>query len=88
MMSRLLNWFRTTDTEQQLELNRIDFVKYADEYDKRRNTNFLETFPNLHRFYYICISFMTFNYVTIFSMTLSCYTFVCRRSELFVYDYK
>ena len=45
MMSRLLNWFRTTDTEEKLKTNRTDFVKYADEYDRRRNTNFLETFP-------------------------------------------
>jgi len=30
---------------------RKDFVKFVDEYDKRRNTNFLETFPELNKLY-------------------------------------
>ena len=30
---------------------RKDFVKYVDEYDRRRNTNFLETFPQLSKLY-------------------------------------
>ena len=28
-----------------------DFVKFVDEYDRRRNTNFLETFPEMEKFY-------------------------------------
>ena len=31
---------------------RKDFVKFVDEHDKRRNTNFIETFPELLNFYY------------------------------------
>ena len=31
---------------------RRDFVKFVDEYDKRRDTNFLETFPELEKIYY------------------------------------
>ena len=54
MMTRLLNWFQTIDSEQQLKVNRTDFVKYADEYDRRRNTNFLETFPEYTDFYNRC----------------------------------
>ena len=30
---------------------RKDFVRYVDEYDKRRGTNFLETFPQLEKIY-------------------------------------
>ena len=30
---------------------RKDFVKFVDEYDKRRGTNFLETFPQLNELY-------------------------------------
>ena len=32
-------------------INREDFVKFVDEHDKRRGTNFLETFPELTNFY-------------------------------------
>lgn len=34
--------------------NRKDFVAFVDEYDKRRGTNFAETFPELERYYNIC----------------------------------
>jgi hypothetical protein len=54
MMSRLLNWFQTLEDEQRLKINRIDFVKYTEEYDKRRGTNFLETFPEYTDFYNRC----------------------------------
>lgn len=32
-------------------VNRQDFIKFVDEYDRRRGTNFLETFPQLERMY-------------------------------------
>lgn len=35
-----------TETEPQLK-NRVNFQKYIQEYDKRRDTNFTETFPEL-----------------------------------------
>tara|TARA_B100001971_G_C17679569_1_gene281584 strand:- start:69 stop:506 length:438 start_codon:yes stop_codon:yes gene_type:complete len=54
MMKRLLNWFQTSESENQLKINRIDFVKYVEEYDKRRDTNFLETFPEYAKFYQRC----------------------------------
>ena len=34
-----------------LEKNREDFIKFVDEYDMRRGTNFIETFPELKNFY-------------------------------------
>ena len=37
-------------------LNQIDFVKFVDEHDRRRGTNFLETFPELGEFYTFCKS--------------------------------
>jgi organic radical activating enzyme len=33
------------------EKNRIDFIKFVDELDKRRDTNFLKTFPELKELY-------------------------------------
>ena len=36
------------------ELNQKDFVKFIDEHDKRRNTNFLKTFPEMSKFYEYC----------------------------------
>jgi hypothetical protein len=34
-----------------VELNRKDFVKFVDELDRRRNTNFIKTFPKLKKLY-------------------------------------
>ena len=34
-----------------IELNRKDFVKFVDELDRRRNTNFIKTFPKLKKLY-------------------------------------
>lgn len=34
-----------------VETNRKDFVKFVDQYDKRRKLNFLDTFPQLKEFY-------------------------------------
>jgi hypothetical protein len=39
---------------EQLTTQRIDFVKYFDEYDKRKGTNFLKTFPEYTEFYNMC----------------------------------
>lgn len=47
---RLYDWAITND--DNLETNRIDFVKFVDEHDKRRGTNFLQTFPEMEDFYH------------------------------------
>ena len=38
--------------------NRKDFVLFIDEHDRRRGTNFLETFPELEDFYHLCKSLL------------------------------
>jgi UDP-N-acetylglucosamine 2-epimerase len=39
------------NSNEYTTINRKDFVKFVDEHDKRRGTNFLETFPELTNFY-------------------------------------
>ena len=34
-----------------IQKNRKDFIKFVDELDTRRNTNFIHTFPQLEEFY-------------------------------------
>jgi len=44
----------TFEDEEKLKTIRRDFYSFIVEYDKRRNTNFLETFPELEKFYKLC----------------------------------
>ena len=37
------------------DLYRSDFCKFVDEHDRRRGTDFFETFPELEQFYYTCM---------------------------------
>ena len=39
----------------KLITGRKDFVRFVDEHDKRRQTNFLNTFPEMEDFYYMCL---------------------------------
>lgn len=43
--------YATSEDDFDIERNRKDFVIFVDELDKRRGTNFLETFPELNEFY-------------------------------------
>jgi len=43
--------YATGNTDFNQEKYRKDFVKFVDEYDKRRDTNFVETFPELKSMY-------------------------------------
>ena len=43
--------YATSEDDFDVERNRKDFVIFVDELDKRRGTNFLETFPELNEFY-------------------------------------
>jgi hypothetical protein len=38
----------------ELIRHRNDFAIFVDEHDRRRGTNFLETFPELKEFYELC----------------------------------
>jgi hypothetical protein len=45
---RVVDYMRTTEySEEQLEEGRNDFINWFTEHDKRRGTNFAETFPEL-----------------------------------------
>jgi len=52
---RVRDYFATTTyDDHKIHQGRVDFYRWFKEYDKRRNTNFLETFPDLADFYNDC----------------------------------
>ena len=51
---RILSWFDRATPTEVLRVQRMDFVKYVDEYDRRKGTNFLKTFPEYKNFYNMC----------------------------------
>jgi organic radical activating enzyme len=52
---RVVKYMENTQySVQHLNEGRKDFYNWFTEYDKRRNTNFIETFPELTDFYYDC----------------------------------
>ena len=53
-MKRLLNLLKQPVDKQKQKLNRINFYKFFSEHDRRRNTNFLKTFPELEQFWFQC----------------------------------
>ena len=50
-IKRFYDFAKSVSALYDKEKNRIDFVKFVDELDKRRNTNFLKTFPQLKELY-------------------------------------
>jgi sulfatase maturation enzyme AslB (radical SAM superfamily) len=55
-VKRLYSVFKNAKKNtEQVRAGRKDFVKYVDEYDRRRGTDFLDTFPELEQFYYKCM---------------------------------
>lgn len=58
---RVVDYMRTTHyPESKLIEGRKDFYNWFNELDKRRDTQFLETFPELEQFYYDCKSLVNF----------------------------
>ena len=52
---RVIKWVESNRfKDSELQSNRVDFYKFVNEYDKRRGTNFLKTFPELTDFYKRC----------------------------------
>lgn len=52
---RVRDYFATvTYPEDRIKEGRIDFYNWFTEYDKRRNVNFLETFPEMEEFWNMC----------------------------------
>ena len=43
--------YAISEDDFEIEKNRLDFAMFVDEHDIRRNTNFLETFPELTKLY-------------------------------------
>lgn len=50
-IKRTYDYAISDDMNYDVEKNRQDFANYITEYDKRRNTNFIETFPELKDLY-------------------------------------
>jgi hypothetical protein len=46
---RTYDWSITEDPD--LKINQTDFIKFIDEHDRRRGTNFIKTFPEMEEFY-------------------------------------
>jgi organic radical activating enzyme len=52
---RVRDYFANTDyPEQRVKEGRVDFYNWFTEYDRRRRTNFLETFPEMTDFWNMC----------------------------------
>jgi organic radical activating enzyme len=51
-IKRIYDYSIAEDETFDVEQNRKDFVSFVDEYDERRGTNFILTFPELKNFYY------------------------------------
>lgn len=43
-----------TTTNKSISKQRSDFYEFVNEYDRRRKTNFLDTFPEMQQFYNLC----------------------------------
>lgn len=56
-LTRLINFIKAPahrDDRPSISASRKDFAIFVDEHDRRRGTNFLETFPELKNFYEFC----------------------------------
>jgi len=55
-LERDLEWMKKGKklTKDYLQKQRADFYRFFNEYDKRRNTDFLETFPQMKEFWQEC----------------------------------
>ncbi len=53
-MKRIRNYMLDEESEAQKAWNRADFYRFFAEHDRRRNTNFLEIFPEMKEFWELC----------------------------------
>lgn len=53
-LKRMVDYMMLPPDSNKLNLLRNDFIKFVDEYDLRKNLNFVETFPELYNFYTKC----------------------------------
>lgn len=54
-LNRYKKMFAVAKSTSSTKQNRHDFVKFIDEHDRRRGTDFFTTFPELEQFYYNCL---------------------------------
>lgn len=54
VLDHRIKYLGSLHSEDKLLQSRKDFVSFVDEYDKRRDTNFLNTFPEMEEFYNYC----------------------------------
>ena len=53
-LQRIADWMRAPKEVSRIQSSRQNFVRFFDEHDRRRGTNFLSTFPELEEFYHKC----------------------------------
>jgi organic radical activating enzyme len=53
-VKRIKDWFYQEEKEEEIIKNQKDFYRFVTEHDKRRNTDFVKTFPELESFYKKC----------------------------------
>lgn len=53
-VKRIKDWFYQEEKEEEIIKNQKDFYRFVTEHDKRRNTDFIKTFPELETFYKKC----------------------------------
>lgn len=54
VLDHRIKYLGSIHSEDKLLRNRKDFVLFVDEHDRRRNTDFLKTFPEMEEFYNFC----------------------------------
>ena len=54
-LKRIYDWMLTRD-EKDMDEHRRNFYRFFSEHDRRRGTNFVETFPEFEDFYGLCKS--------------------------------
>jgi len=50
-IKRIYDWIISDDFKFNIDSERKSFVNFVDEHDRRRNTNFIKSFPELENFY-------------------------------------
>ena len=53
-LNRIGHWLARAPVCPDQKLDRVDFFRFVKEYDRRRKTNFIETFPELATFLEHC----------------------------------
>jgi len=53
-LETVYNWVQVTSTQTDILRGRRDFYSFINEYDKRKKTSFLKTFPEYQSFYKTC----------------------------------